>query len=1738
MEKNDAEELTVKAMESNLKPTRSKTSNSREEGEVSSSDNDTQTHGVHHVRSAMPASVTSPISSILPPKNKSNAGIQAASADVCPKTSIQTTAQKICDNDQIVHKAITPWVASRDANANLVISFSDDSGSDMDERSKEKTSKSRSNAVGHFKPPTSLLDKSNKLRSMTRNNVVANKFSSSQSFITSKTMTKRACSKGAAGPSLVEQGSRIRAFSGNLPIQGHRNDQGVNLKSSKLQDLREQIAIWESKLKLKSAQQNKEIISATNQDYIVTNSKSDLGRKGDATISQFPPSGPTQPDAKRMKTIGSYSTKLSLSGQHLRATNAVKSVFRPQEPGEETQNIKVTYNQKGNSMNRDESNALKQKKEDIKHVAASSSPGSDLGKVHDGTDIVANGNQSDWISKQVDPHPLVVLGQASVLPNTASNVQTLFDNSEFHSPNDGLQQSASTANFSEGTCPQSASNVKIPESFSNFFKSLINSKSTGTAFGNPSSCLGFSNVDLESLFEMEESLDKDLEEAQDFRRRCEVEERNAFKIYSRAQRALIEANSRCLDLYHKRELFSAHFHSFCMNNPGLVSSSRQQENMKIGVDHSNSMSGNENRASPLYQKHSEYNSFTQLRNDLNMQHENASPINTSILHENRQNLGSEPESCSDLCGITLNPVPSKGKNIADRICSPSIEPNVSVDGDEESFHSDHEIIDSYDECYIGKKRFEDDQMEACNMSKKNHYDDKTGDSLRLEAKLRSELFARLGTRNSSQTCNPCHNIQTSVEKGAEKDARDDKTQQNYTEPTVRQAVGNDIDKTKSALLSGKRDQKFGFGGTDRCKTPDDIRSHCNFENFPLETHDVADSDVNEPSNREGPCSYFSYAPLTLNSVLQHMKAVTSVSTEVLLSRTRESFSNLGLPEEGDLLEVDRIHWRKLEENHVPDTVSCMFQSDGSYTDDLSIDPSWPLCMYELRGKCNNDECPWQHVKDSSLSNRRPCQDSQSNYSDETKVFKYEDLMTPPTYLVGVDILKADSHSYNPVLVQKSSKCWQNFFSISLTLPNLLQKDASADGLFLHDARIEAKGSWNRQSSYFQSGSTTLSQLKQADENQALETALIIINQEMNSREGMKRALPILSRAIESNPKSIALWTMYLLIFYSYTTNGGKDDMFSYAVKHNEQSYELWLLYINSHMNLDARIAAYDAALSALFNNILTQMDEKCASAHILDLILQMTNCLCMSGNVEKATQKIFGLLRVAMDSDEPGSFMHSDMLTCLNISDKCIFWVCVVYLVIYRKLPHAIVQQLECEKELVEIEWPTIHLTDGEKQRASTVVKKAVDFVDSCLNNESLESQSYQKSIQMFAVNHIRCLMAFEDIGFTRNLLDKYVKRYPSCLELLLLNAWTKKHDFGEMVAAFEEVIRNWPKEVPGVQCIWNQYAEYLLQNGRIKYTEELMARWFDSSSKIGSRTRTLDNSDCNSLHLLDYASGSIVHALDCSPSEVDLVFWYLNLSVHKLLLNDLLEARLAFDNALRAASSGTFKYCMREYAMFLLTDESLLNEAGSVGGIRSILEGYLSDVRAFPVPETLSRKFINDIKKPRVQLLVSNMLSPLSPDVSLVNCVLEAWYGPSLLPPKFSKPKELVDFVETILEMLPSNYQLVLSVCKQLCNGNNSSQVTSASLIFWACSNLISAIFCAVPIPPEFIWVEASDILVNVKGFGAITERFHKRALSVYPFSVQLWKSYYNKCKARGDTSAVLQAVNERGIELSLPSL
>ncbi|KAI0498622.1 hypothetical protein KFK09_019512 [Dendrobium nobile] len=69
-------------------------------------------------------------------------------------------------------------------------------------------------------------------------------------------------------------------------------------------------------------------------------------------------------------------------------------------------------------------------------------------------------------------------------------------------------------------------------------------------------------MSFHSLLRLEELLDKELEEAQEYRCECEIEERLALKAYRKAHRSLVEANERWTFLYRKRELFSAKCRAF------------------------------------------------------------------------------------------------------------------------------------------------------------------------------------------------------------------------------------------------------------------------------------------------------------------------------------------------------------------------------------------------------------------------------------------------------------------------------------------------------------------------------------------------------------------------------------------------------------------------------------------------------------------------------------------------------------------------------------------------------------------------------------------------------------------------------------------------------------------------------------------------------------------------------------------------------------------------------------------------------------------------------------------------------------------------------------------------------------------------------------------------------------------------------------------------------------------------
>lgn len=307
------------------------------------------------------------------------------------------------------------------------------------------------------------------------------------------------------------------------------------------------------------------------------------------------------------------------------------------------------------------------------------------------------------------------------------------------------------------------------------------------------------------------------------------------------------------------------------------------------------------------------------------------------------------------------------------------------------------------------------------------------------------------------------------------------------------------------------------------------------------------------------------------------------------------------------------------------------------------------------------------------------------------------------------------------------------------------------------------------------------------------------------------------------------------------------------------------------------------------------------------------------------------------------------------------------------------------------------------------------------------------------------------------------------------------------------------------------------------------MARWFQFSWKHKYfQNSCLDAVDSdNSQSLPESASVSDIAALFSSSSPNDYVFGMLNCSIYKLLQNDYTEAQLAIDRALEAASADSYNHCVRERLLFPRA-ENLDND----GKVLRLLSGYLADKRASITSEPLSRQFIQRIKKPRVRQLVGKLLCLVSFEPSMVNTVLEAWYGPSLLPEKKDELTNFVDMVESLMGMLPSNYHLAICVCKQITKTSIPAN-TSGGVSFWGSALLISALFQAVPVAPEYVWVEASDILHGLTGSPSLSLSFLKRALSVYPFSVMLWKSYLSLSKAEGNSEAVKEAAMAKGIEL-----
>ncbi|GAB2276642.1 hypothetical protein Dimus_011360 [Dionaea muscipula] len=1754
-EKSPAPAATAAAASASVKESdpelASKRAMSKEEGELTSSDED-----VLPLRSVGPLSNASvhPSSSI--PEVSVEANTQHAKSgktfsmkppaglvDVPSHLPIQFGYNKRFLKNQVPFKSNNSGRTPYGSNNDLVISFSDDdeSGSDTEQHRRVNALKTNSNPllVSRRKKPPVLppLKLGTVQRTVMNEREALTKMDcKSRTFISSVADISRAGSRSARS-FLAEQRSysknsnSVKKYSAS---KEHECSKSTVMNTSELQDLRQQIAIRENELKLKRVQ-TKGSMPDLLRDHNPTNKDSTASRKIHAMPVDIP-FGPEEPETKRLKVTHSNS------GEQPSSLGQEKLSFRFVQPVE-GQSSDKSVTEARSTDDRDCHDGQLPQKEALLGCAGSQIKDGAVGR--------------ELLAPICRPREVLIMSNSNAsLPKPA--VQTLQTAS-------GLKKLVHPAK-SNGN-PQAAvgntvikSGIYHQENISGHEK--LHSKLNGTSkfvqiSPDNASPIYYSsrptirdNMDLRSLFEIEELNDKELEEAQELRHRCEIEERTALKAYRDAQRALAEANARCIFLYHRRESYAAELRSFLME--GGSSLLWPKEHGQIGEAwnfFTNSGTKTDLIPTSSHRVQAEFDAGNQMHYDSNVHNQMYFDSNVHKLecgarsrffpNMNGQNFGSE--ACSEPDVSTSDLLPHK--NYGTAILSPPDDLNMLADEDEETFAAENVSGQAIVEYLRKEKNVETSSRDVDDDLVVNFSVNDSKDPLLLEAELRSKLCSRFGVITSSRR-NADYGRAAAIERTAEADTT------NFVTEMIRKdiSVPPDLQTSRSPVFENESIY------SREPPTLKDVENDIGNMRTQMLVHNISVCSPEKSeivgiggfsSNPEGTCPSNvcnldspALSASIFKSVFYPLKAKHPVGSSNMQVIDQQNFD--AASDDSWSIKSKENQLSVGGENFVAEIVRHELTGGiDSYISGSAIHPFWPLCMYELRGKCNNEECPWQHSKDycNPNFNQHHCSDNNADCQVGLNCMKprsgveFSKVLTPPTYLISLDTLRADSFLSGSALSRKLGPCGRNIFSSSLILSNSLPRWLPSDEPFLHgsDGRIDTLGSFNRQNSYFRRRNSNMSLSGNifADKEQSLEVALYILNQEVNKAEGVKKSLSLLSRALEADPTSVGLWLVYLHFYYGdKRLSVGEDDMFLCAVEHNEGSYELWLMYINSREQLNARFSAYERALTSLCHHSVSCDEAVHASAYILDLFLQMLNCFTLSGNIEKAIQRIYGLFHVERDADESCSLPFSDILPCLTVAGKCIFWVSCAYLVIYRKLPDKVVRQFEYEKEMPLIEWPPVDIKTKDKEELYKMIEMAVDSTELDIDCKSLANRTAHRSCHLLAVNLVKLVAAVDGVESCRTLLDKYMKLYPSCLELVLLSVGIlNRNSKGVMLLGFEEALCNWPGA--GVHCLWNQYAQLAIQNGESGKARDIMDRWFTSVNVLDDE----DGDGKNGLSdpvLVCGSDGSLSHT-----NKTDAMFGLLNLSLYRLLGNHLPEASQAVDRALMVAGPEDFQHCIREHALFCLKYGPELRKDVSLNSLPGVLKNYRNQARDFLSPSSLPRKFIQDIQKPSLRQLVDGLFIPASPDFSVVNLVLETWFGPSLMPQGSGKLKDLVDFIESILEVSPANYPLVLSACKLLTSDSNVVDSRSPSTLFWASSLLVNTMYEAIPLAPEYVWVEAAGLLGKLTSTQEVSDSFHRRALSAYPFSIKLWRSFL---KSSADTSTrnnVATSARERGMEL-----
>jgi Putative zinc-finger domain len=467
---------------------------------------------------------------------------------------------------------------------------------------------------------------------------------------------------------------------------------------------------------------------------------------------------------------------------------------------------------------------------------------------------------------------------------------------------------------------------------------------------------------LQSLLQQEDAQDRELEQAQKLRRRLEREGREAFKAYRKAQWALFEANEKCNLLQKKRDLLSSQVNSLlenlstnntpwplCWHDPRETPSDQLADRFRVAVTHNDNreegqmtdstntkdqleeaaLSDVDKRGSPSGNSSpQDYEALeASLRSELVARYRNKAPLNSTKSVE-RDVIDQPSIETQEILSISHNETQASPSGTTPIIHTVSISPSVAGKN-----------LPSKDSTESNEERMVDQEnlfpRDVTNQSSNNTQENITS--------------SRNETQGSPCGASPivhpvcispsvgCINLQSqnSTQSADEKLVNQENLPFGKPQESIPQFPN--VSRELPLLVNVSTSNSTSVSLTESNQTPLEFITE-------LTIKEPGENITHTPSKftSELTVSPFVMPSPTVRNACVHFKRVVN------------SYDANNAIYEG----VDIVN--ELEQAR-----------DDTGVSGPQVDPFWPFCIFELRGRCNDEECRWQHVKDFEWRKFKP-----------------------------------------------------------------------------------------------------------------------------------------------------------------------------------------------------------------------------------------------------------------------------------------------------------------------------------------------------------------------------------------------------------------------------------------------------------------------------------------------------------------------------------------------------------------------------------------------------------------------------------------------------------------------------------------------------------------------------------------------------------------------------------------------